>query len=519
MPAEIELKLALDRAAAPRVGDLARHPAVTAVRSGRLRTASVVSTYYDTSDFALERASVALRVRRDGARWLQTVKGPPLAAEGGALHARSEYEWRIAHPRVDAKRLAETPWHKLFKKALKHGPLVALFTTDVIRRTLPLAFADGTTALLAIDVGAIRAKAPRRPRRPIAEIEIELGHGSTESLYTLAQDLLDDWPLRVMAANKASRGYALVKGGPDGWDAPTHAGSIEFAQDGPSADALRAIAHGCLGHMTANVAGLLADADPEWVHQMRIGTRRLRSCLALIESFAGPARVAPLVAETRWLATLLGAARDWDVFATETLPPLTAALGHEPSTAAGFARLRRSVGGYRSQARKAAREAVSTSRFQRYVLSIGALCATPHFGAHNPTHESARTFAARLLTHRHAKVRERGAALEHGTDEERHAVRIAAKKLRYAAEFFSPPDPRKRNRAYLKALSRLQDALGHWHDAVVAARLTATMPHKADEATLGAVRGWVAAQTSAVEPEIADAWTKFQAAKPFWARG
>ena len=153
------------------------------------------------------------------------------------------------------------------------------------------------------------------------------------------------------------------------------------------------------------------------------------------------------------------------------------------------------------------------------MLSVGAFCATPNFGAQDPKHESARRFAARLLTHRHARLLERGAALEHGTDEERHAVRIAAKKLRYAAEFFSPPNPKKRNRAYLKALSRLQDALGHWHDAVVAARLTAGMPRNAGEATLGAVRGWVAAQSAALEPEIVNAWKKFQAAKPFWARG
>ncbi len=518
MPAEIELKLALDRSAVRRAADFARDPAVAAVRHGRMRTARVVSTYYDTPDFALARGGVALRIRRDGARWLQTVKGPPHAAQAGALHARDEHEWRLARNRLDPERLASTPWHKLFKKVQKRGPLVALFTTDVVRRTLRLAFADGTTAMLAIDVGAIRTKAAAGRKAPIAEIEIELGHGSEEPLYALALQLLDRWPLRAIAADKASRGYALVKGAPDGWDAPVRAGYVEFAEDGPAEEALRAIAHGCLRHITANAAGLLADADPEWVHQMRIGTRRLRSCMALIESYAGKARVTPLVAEIRWLATLLGAARDWDVFATETLPPLAAALARDPPAAAGFTPLRRSIGGYRSQARKAAREAVASPRFQRLVLAIGAFCATPHFGAQDPTHESTRTFAERLLAHRHASLLERGAALEHASDDERHAVRIAAKKLRYAAEFFSPPDPKKRNRAYLKALSRLQDALGHWHDAVVAARLTAGMPRKADAATLGAVRGWVAAQSAAVEPEIAHAWQKFQAAKPFWAR-
>ena len=252
-------------------------------------------------------------------------------------------------------RSPRRPWHKLFKKAPKRGPLVALFATDVVRRTLQLAFADRTTPSWRSTSADPDQGTPVR-KRPIAEVEIELGHGSAEPLYALALDLLDDWPLTVMAANKAGRGYALVNGDPDGWDAPVRAGYVEFAEDGPTEEALRAIAHACLRHITANAAGLIADADPEWVHQMRIGTRRLRSCMALIESFAGSVRVTPLVSEIRWLATILGAARDWDVFATETLPPLTAALAHDPLTASGFTRLRRGIGGYRSQARKSSRD-------------------------------------------------------------------------------------------------------------------------------------------------------------------
>jgi triphosphatase len=128
-------------------------------------------------------------------------------------------------------------------------------------------------------------------------------------------------------------------------------------------------------------------------------------------------------------------------------------------------------------------------------------------------------FAEKLLARRHAKLLARGAALEAGTPEERHAVRIAAKKLRYAAEFFSPPHPRKRNRAYIKALSRLQDALGQAQDAVTAVRLTEGIARKGDDATVGAVRGWVAAQTVVLGPDIGRAWKKFVAAKPFWGGG
>jgi triphosphatase len=516
--AEIELKLALDRSAARRAAELARHPAVAAVRHGRMRTSHLLSTYYDTPDFALEKAGVALRLRRDGARWLQTVKGPPLAEEGGALHARDEYEWPIARPRIDHARLHATPWRKLFRKVRERDELIPLFTTDVLRRSLPLKFADGTTAVLAIDVGAIRARAPAGRRCSICEIEIEIAQGSVEPAYALALALLDAWPLSVATATKAHRGYALAHGEPGEWGAPLHAGYAEFAIDGPADEALAAIAQGCLRQIAGNAAGLLAESDPEWVHQMRIGTRRLRSCMALIESIAGRARVAPLVSEIRWLAEILGAARDRDVLATETLPPLASALAAIPGPAGGVLHLRQRIGGHRTRARKAARTAVASLRFQRLLLAIGALCAAPGFGANERPQISARAFSEKLLTHRHEQLLAKGAALEHATDEERHAVRIAAKKLRYAAEFFSPPEPRKRNRAYLKALARLQDALGHWHDAVVAARLAAEVTRSADDPTLGAVRGWVAAKISDLEPEIAAAWEHFADAKRFWAR-
>jgi len=89
VPTEIELKLALDPTAA---AALVRHPAVQASRRGRTRTERVASSYYDTADSLLARAGVALRVRRIGRRWVQTIKGPPEPDAGAGLHARAEFE-------------------------------------------------------------------------------------------------------------------------------------------------------------------------------------------------------------------------------------------------------------------------------------------------------------------------------------------------------------------------------------------------------------------------------------------
>ncbi len=517
MPAEIELKLAVDPAVVPQLARLLRHPAIVAAKAGRARSSRVVSTYYDTSDFRLAREGIALRLRRDGPRWVQTVKGPPRAGAGAGLHVRNEHECRVAGPRLDATHLAATPWRKLLQRVERRRELAPQFVTDFVRKTLPLAFPDGTRAALAIDVGNIRSKRGAQRRVAIAELEIEIESGNSARLYELALALSSDWSLAVATANKAERGYALVRGEPDGWRNPVRARTADFPADATAEEALRAVARECLDQIAANAAGLLADRDPEWIHQMRIGTRRLRSCLSLMAPLAPPERVDPLVAEIRWLAGILGAARDWDVFGQETLPPLAAGLADDPPAIKGVQQLRRGVASRRSAARAAARAAVRSPRFQRLLLTTGAFCAMPRIG--NPdgvgADASARPFAAGLLARRHRKLMLRAAA---GTAEERHAARIAAKKLRYAAEFYAPLFPGKGTRAYVKALAALQDALGHFNDAATAVRLVAQLVGKADHATVGAVRGWVAARAVALLPELARAWRRFGRAKQFWTR-
>ena len=283
----------------------------------------------------------------------------------------------------------------------------------------------------------------------------------------------------------------------------------------------------CLQQIAANTAGLLADDDPEWVHQMRIGTRRLRSCLALVASLAPSAPLDRIVTEVKWLAGVLGAARDWDVFVHETLPPLSGALARDAATAAALRRLRARALSRARAARAAARDAVASPRFHRLLLAGGMLCETPRFGTADAAAGTtdpdvlggrADAFARTLLARRHRKLHARAAALAHGSPEERHAVRIAAKRLRYVAEFFSPLFPRKRVKPYLKALTALQDALGRLNDTATALRIASETGGPAADVAAGAVRGWVAAQAAALDPELVRSWRRFADAKPFWVR-
>jgi len=507
---------------------LLRHPALRSLRRGRTRTEQVFSTYFDSPDFRLQRDDVALRVRRIGQRWVQTLKGPPQSAAGAGMHARPEHEWPLRGPNVDLTRLAATPWKKLIARATKDGGLVPCCTTQFDRRTIPLEFPDGTAAELSVDLGEIRAVCDRRARRlPIAEVEIELKSGDPANLFRLALALSADLPLAVMTESKSARGYALRRGLARAAPFPVHASDVALAADATTADALAAIGRGCLHQIAANAPGLVADDDPEWIHQMRVGTRRLRSCLSLVAPFGAATMLDPVVAEVKWLARILGRARDWDVFVTETLPPLASWFARDAQAAPGIRRLRARAAARRRAARNDARAAIASRRFQQLLLATGLVCATPGFGAPLPapndtSHAAgalggrAAAFAAELLARRHRKFIGIAAKLMQASNEERHAARIAAKRLRYVAEFFAPLFAGKRTRTYVEALANAQDGLGRLNDAVTAASLAGELSGPGDDAAAGAVRGWVAAQAAAVEPVLAKAWRRFDAARPFW---
>jgi inorganic triphosphatase YgiF len=520
---EIELKLLVAPQDLVRVE---RHPALKGMRRWAARREHLATVYYDTPDFALAHEGVALRVRRSGERSIQTLKGEGLAAAG--LHAREELEWPLAgNGTPDLALLDETPYRRLFARKHVRERLQPVFTTEFDRAARMVAFADGTAAELAIDRGEIRAGGRAAP---ISEAEIELKTGDAHRLFALAREIARDVPIRLGHASKAERGYALASGAPA---APQKARPVPL--DGPlsAGAALRRIAFACIAQMQANEDGLLIGKDPEYLHQFRVGLRRLRSCLGLAGLALGKPAVADVAAELRWLQNGLGPARDWDVFATETLATLARSVD-AGAALKGFraraARIRRAHG-------EAAREAIRSARYTALVLGLGeqfahddlagfARQATPAEGAGAPGHHGpglaapVTEFAAFALDRLDRRLRKRGADVPKAAPEARHQVRIAAKKLRYAAEFFAALYPKKRVAPYLAALEDLQDILGALNDAVVADRLLAEavaatgqpVPERVD----GLVRGWTAAVAANELAGFKRAWREFDEAKPFW---
>ncbi|MGF1627527.1 MAG: CYTH domain-containing protein, partial [Alphaproteobacteria bacterium] len=192
--AERELALALG---AVDPAQVAAHPLVTALAIDKAVSERLVSTYYDTADRALIADAIVLRVRRTPAGLVQTVKrGGP---KGAGLAARDEWEtplddpapqWPVELPGAVGARLA---------RAAARGPVAPVFVTDFTRSRRRLATPGGDVVELAIDIGVLRSG---EHSRPIAEIELELKHGSAAGLFELALGLTESLPLTLQIVSK-----------------------------------------------------------------------------------------------------------------------------------------------------------------------------------------------------------------------------------------------------------------------------------------------------------------------------
>jgi inorganic triphosphatase YgiF len=456
-PREIELKLECD---GPDLAALAAHPLLRGEGEGAAPEPTT-STYYDTADGDLRKAGLTLRVRQRGARRIQTVKA---AASGAGLFDRSEWEGDIAGDAPEPGALADSPITKILDDA-KSPALVAQFTTVVMRTERPVRY--GTAQITAtLDEGRVETPAGDVP---LCELELELAEGDPADLFALAQAIAETVPLRLGALAKSERGFALIDGT---LRRPSKAAPVALPEEATAAESFRRIAQSCLRHLRLNEAVFLADRDPEALHQIRVALRRLRSAFTLFKPvFAQDPRAQSLGDEIKRVTEPFGRARNLDVFLETTLPAEMERRPDEP----GLHDLRERLVAERDKAHEAVLATLASPAWRSLILDLVTWIETgPWLGAdgHPQRDAPARAFAADVLERFRRRVKTRGRHLRKLDPEARHKVRIAAKKLRYGADFFASLYPekkaRKRHKAFAGALSDLQDHLGALNDLATA---------------------------------------------------
>jgi adenylate cyclase len=443
MAQEIELKLTLPEAARRA---FLRHPLLR--QAERLAARKLVNVYFDTPDLALHRRGIALRTRRQGRGWLQTVKCA--GAVLGGLTFRPEWEQPYAG-RFDFAGIDDADVRAELERMRGRAPFEPVFETTFARRAWRLRPARGTTVLLVLDRGWTTAG---ERREPISEIELELERGDAGALFDIALHLAADLPLVPALLSKAERGYRLRLGETP---RPAKAAPSPLRDGQTPLEAFRGIAAACITQFQWNALGAGAD-DPEFVHQMRVALRRLRSALRTFRPALPAGFEQAAVPPLRQLARTLGEARDWDVLAKEILAPAQQAFAEDERLAA----LAAAAGRERRRAHAALREALASPGHAATLLDFTARL---HRAAEDAEGMPALAdFAARRLNRLHNKALALAAAAAEGDPARLHALRIGVKRLRYAVEFFAPLFPARSTRRALVTLTDLQDSLGALND-------------------------------------------------------
>ena len=408
------------------------------------------AVYVDTADARLAQARVALRLRREGTRWVQTLK-----AEGDSAIHRLEHEVLLAArgnatPALDIARHVGSPAHARLIQALGDATpdaLVTRFETDVSRLKLRVLTAGETLVEIALDLGNVRAAGRSEP---IAELELEHKGGPEQGLFEVARDVVVHGGAWLSTISKAERGESLRNGCASG---ATKAAPMPHVRHVDGASWLRAALRNVLAHLLPNASAVAAGSrDAEHIHQLRVSLRRLRTVVRELAALSGAMTPAWEHALRDALVTL-GAHRDNEAAAEAVRPLLKNAvtwpLANEVNTAA----------------------AVRSHALQLVLLDVLALAHAPDAAFASLTRKTLKATVAARLQHLHRQVLRNGRRFDTLADERAHRVRKRLKRLRYLAELTPGLWPKKAVARFVARLKPAQELLGHHNDVTVAARM------------------------------------------------
>ncbi|RYF82623.1 MAG: CYTH and CHAD domain-containing protein [Comamonadaceae bacterium] len=503
-----------------------------ALREGEVQRTRLQARYFDTADHALAAQGIVLRLRQEGARWVQTAK-----AAGDGVLQRLEHNVDLgvanaddAEPQPDVQHHAGTAVGERLAKALDDAaqPLLPTYGTDIWRLTRTVSHA-GCTAELALDLGEIHARDANSGitrKAPVRELELELLSGPVQGLTALAQQWAGAHGLWFSTVSKAEAGLRLLHG-------QTQVPAVKaqpprYAADtSPSGPALlRAVVAACLAQVLPNASELAAGSeDAEQIHQLRVGLRRLRSALRELAPLAPDASAASEPSEPSAdarpdMQTHLPWGQAWE-------PALVAAfraLGDQrdgDTVMAGAQARVQAAGGppvdapTRTSDAATAGDAVRAPALQAALIGlIGFSAEDDAADAQGPQADAALRHVRERLDRLHRRVLRAGQRFARLTPDERHSARKRLKRLRYLGEFVAPLFGARKSARYLDALRPAQEALGLYNDDVLALDTYRQWTAHDSRAWFGV--GWLSAGEAAHLQACAEALADLREARPFW---
>jgi triphosphatase len=454
------------------------------------RRVSVTDRYFDTPDFALARAGYGARLRRQAGRTTLTLKSD--IEVSGARHRREEID-APAGASLEPESWPPSSARELLVELAGRGPFVDRFAIRQRRRERGLSYAG---AELAASLDDARVVLDGVELARLRGLEVELVSGRRGALSGLADELATSGVVQPQPISKLQLGHALV------------AAVAPLEPSDPFAEAGRKV-------LARHLARLL-DRQPQAqtgeqlaLKQMRVATRRMRSAWRVFDGAYRRTAQRRHLRALRAVARRLGAVRDLDVL----LAGLAQGAGLEPLIAAWTAEREQAMG-------ELARH-LDSARYAAFVTASRRFAGTPWLDASRRLGDArVSDLAGARLREAHAQMLERGVRIESADDTALHALRIAAKRLRYAIETFRGLTAAGPTERCLARLVALQDALGAANDAAVAgsrardwlAGVGASAPRPAQAAVRRQLQRWQAEQLAARASAL-DVWPQLASAE------
>ncbi len=394
-----------------------------------IRLERIHSIVYDTADRRLEALGASVRYRAfEG--WTLSVPAGLEAQRSGRTIARTLAGSRDVPPAALLDALAAI---------LCGEPLLPCDELRAIRQRIRITGPDrnDAVAVASLDVRHVREGKNKRSRQQLA---LELLDPANAELFADTARLLRDAGARAVVEPEPVR---LPKG--------ASAGEAVGRRLGAALDDF------CLAEVRLRLLH-----DVESVHEARVALRRLRGCLRSFSRLFLPAWTRDALARASLLAEIFGAARDADV----AVASVSAASERLDRSERGAARevLARILEA-RLQARRRLAAFMRAPRYLELVADLRSALSSPQFRA--CAARPASDLVPKLVTRGWKRLRREVRALgDAPADAELHAVRVRAKRCRYAAEA-QIPLAGKRARRFVRRLGDLQDELGRVQDAVL----------------------------------------------------
>lgn len=486
------------------------------------QTKQLIAYYFDTPNKRLAKNGTAIRIRKEGNSWVQTIK-----TAGDGLANRLEHnhllETQIVETAIKNNNLLpnldiykNTPVATIIEKLNPNKlakTLTCQYVTDVERTTRLIKKTDPNNneenlIEVAFDKGVVVHGLDNTKKDDIQEVELELVSGSPTFLFETAKAWCKRYNLSVSTVTKAERGGLLVAGIAHSYPTKADLKKLQINANTSTDTLLRNITHNCLLQILPNASAIAAGStDGNHVHQLRVGMRRMRTVLKYFASFSE--EVNP-----NWLPTLkhtfglLGLYRDRDVLKNETQVMLEAI---------GSPHLE-----WSTNVKVMPIDAVNATEFQTTLLELMAFASNANKTSANK--KPAKPKVTKILNKLFKKITVASASFESLDIEAQHDVRKDLKALRYLCEFTAPlyandtnnkkQTDRKLAKPFLKYIKPAQNLLGDYNDNLVGYEFY-LQRSKVDSDALFAV-GWFLAQEKHSVKACAKALANIEQAPKFW---